>query len=174
MLDLVRATESSSVAGGALSPINGIYRHGVVGTLGTPFTNGSSFPASFAGPTFAAGWEQAGVPADDFTGLAGPASFRMGTAEFAFREIGETTLGFLVDPDNPLASFVASQALIDETGNVTFEVLDLSAIAFGPLSLTVLVVPEPGTALLAGAGLAGLSLASRARGRRRRKAARRG
>ena len=172
VLDLVRATESSSVAGGSLAPINGAYRHGAVGTLGSFFANGSSFP-SFAGPAFAAGWEQAGVPEDDFTGLAGPATFRVGTAEFVFQEIGTTTLGFRIDPNDPLTSYVASQALIDETGNVTFEDLDLSAIGFQSMSLTVFAVPEPGTAMLAGAGLAGLGFASGAR-RRRREAARRG
>ena len=119
VLDLVRATESSSVAGGSLAPINGAHRHGAIGTSGTFFANGSSFP-SFAGPTFTSGWEQAGVPEDDFTGLAGPATFRVGTAEFVFREIGTTTLGFRVDPNDPWTSYVASQALIDETGNVTF------------------------------------------------------
>lgn len=110
---------------------------------------------------------------DDLTGMAGPASFAVGTAKFVFREIGETTLGFLVDPNNPLRSYVASQAIDEVTGQVIFEPIDLSAIEFASLSLTV-VVPEPGTAMLAGAGLAGLGLASGARRRRRRRAVRRG
>jgi hypothetical protein len=164
VLDLVRATESSSVAGGALAPINGAYRHGPVGTFGTFFADGSSFPA-LAGPTWATGWEQAAVIEDDLTGLAGPASFTVGTARFVLREVGETTLGFHLDPSNGLSTALISQRHIDETGNVTFEQIDLSAIEFAPLSLTVLV-PEPGTALLAGLGLAGLALVSGARRRR--------
>jgi PEP-CTERM motif len=179
VLDIVRATETPgvTVAGGTLAPINGYYNHAAVGTrpgFGTLVLNGSSFPASFAGPTWVSGWEQAAVIYDDLTGLAGPASFAVGTAKFVFREIGETTLGFNVDPNNPLRSYVANQEADEETGQVTFVPIDLSAIDFQSLSLTVVAVPEPGTALLAGAGLAGLSLASRARARRCRKGARRG
>ena len=156
VLDLVRATESSSVAGGSLAPINGYYRHGVAdGTTGTLFTNGTSFPASFLGPTWAGGWEQAAVAADDLAGLEGPASFTVGTARFVFREVGETTLGFHLDPRNPVRTSIFNLAGIDETGNGSTRRLDLSAIEFEPLSLTV-VVPEPGSALLGGAGLAGL------------------
>ena len=166
VLDLVRATEVSSVAEGALTSINGAYRHGTLGTGGDFFENGSSFPG-LAGPTFTAGWEQAALTAASLEGLNGPASFRMGTARFVFQEVGTTTLGFLVDPTDPWRSLVMRRGRIDETGDTTLRELDLSAVEFAPFSLTVLV-PEPGTALLGGAGLLGLGLASRARAARRR------
>jgi hypothetical protein len=179
VLDLVQASETSSVAGGALAPFDPKYRHGAVATLGDLYLNGSSFQA-LAGPSFAAGWEQSGVFSDTgVTTLAGPASFAVGRATFVFREVGETTVDFPLEncqagipcplENNPWGTVVLDRVTNNVTGIVTYQEIDLAAFDFQPLRLTV-VVPEPGSALLGGAGLLGLALASRTRATRRQNA----
>ncbi len=93
-------------------------------------------------------------------GFPGPLSIRMGVATLQLASVGETTLGFYQDPASTLRTIITGvSGTLLPNDEVEFNQIPVSAIGFE--GLRIVVVPEPGTALLAGLGLGLLAARSR-------------
>lgn len=93
-------------------------------------------------------------------GFPGPLSIRMGVATLELASLGETTVGFYQDPASTLQTIITGvSGTRFPNGDVEFSQIPVSAVGFG--GLRIVVVPEPGTALLAGLGLGLLAACSR-------------
>jgi len=161
VLDIVSASETGSlVLGGKLfSNINGRYRIGPPGTVGTAVEEGESFPASFVGPTFVWGWELV-APIGDLDGIVGPETFSIGEAEFIIREPGSVTVSYY--RQSPWETLVAGQGFVFN-GSIIYEDLELGT-AVQVHSLSILAAAPNAVPMLGPIGLAiaAAALAARA------------
>ncbi|MBK7950981.1 MAG: PEP-CTERM sorting domain-containing protein [Deltaproteobacteria bacterium] len=178
VLDLASASQATDVAVGSfeLNPIvtdrwrvgdptrvdeNG---RGDVGTYYEPTVSDSR-----AGPTFLWGLEQASIVLDNAivvdilaNGVTGAGVYPIGTVDFLLREVGTTTLSYLVDDRFEFRTLVfGSRGTIFPNGEVSLSPLSVSAT--GLEALQIVVIPEPGTALGIGLGLAFLASTRRIR-----------
>jgi hypothetical protein len=172
VLDIASATETGSLVidGKLFTWINGRYRIGDPGTVGTSVEEGQSFPASFVGPTFVVGWELV-CPIGDLDGVVGPHSFSIGEAEFVIRNFGTATVSYYTQ--EPWETLVAGQGF-EFNGQITYEDLEVGTVvqvkSLAIVARATPAVPSLGPVGLGivAAGLAGAGIASVRRTRTRR------
>jgi hypothetical protein len=174
VLDIVSAVEGfgGSLGPYAFTPINSRYlltNSGErTGRIDRSFEDGNNFLDNAIGTTLMIGFEVIHPFFDDdqllreiiANGAPGPASFRLGTATFRLSDRGSTTIGFFRDPNSTFRTLVSGARGIEfNADEIEFNDIPVSGIGFG--ALNIVVVPEPSTALLLGAGLAGLAIKRR-------------
>lgn len=136
------------------------YLHGSGPDDAVPIAIGSAFPSTFDGPTQVLGWKFGPLPEND---LPVPTSLSVGTATFVLREPGTTTVDFITDADNPLATALTAVMFVESPdGFYVPVVVDLDNALLEFEGLTIQVIPEPSTAPLLAIGLIGLALRQRA------------
>lgn len=125
------------------------------------YWSANTFDDRRAGPTFFWGFEQVTTVLDEdgilldinAYGIAGAGSYRIGTIEFLLREVGTTEISYLVDPAAPWRTFVAGSNAVELSGD-QLVLTPLAISANGVAALKITVVPEPGTVVFLGLGLA--------------------
>lgn len=183
VLDVTAASEGQVIINGAqLNPLaSDIWDVNTDPTdntgAGIVYRGPSPINDTVSGPTSFYGFEQTttvfdedGILQDILTnGIAGAGVHRIGTIEFLLREVGTTEIGFFFDPTDTSAwrSFVTGSGAVF-LPNDEIQLNPLSVSAGSAMSLSITVVPEPGTALLLGLGLSVLArtVTSSARPRR--------
>lgn len=123
------------------------------------------------GGSLLSGFEQVGTVQGDANiqahvganGLASAGSYRLGTIEFLLQEVGTTQLQLLADLGAPYRSILTgANATTPSGGPAALRRLSTaSGVSLDSLRIDVVPIPEPGTALLLGLGLAGLASGAR-------------
>ncbi len=178
VLDAVGASQPSVVWLGSipLSPLAAerwnFFDPTIPGDVGPGVFGNGPFDDPYDGPTAFWGFEMTSILISDgqlldywSDGTFVPGTYRIGTLDFLLASVGTTTIGFAgpaLSHERPFGSLFTGRGVerisLDE---IDFIDLDITSGAFASLAITV--VPEPGTALLLGLGLAGLSSAGRRR-----------
>ncbi len=127
-------------------------------------SNSEALSDRHAGPTMIQGFDHVSTVLNDArivvdintNGLRGAGTYRMGTIEFLLRQVGTTQVGYWTRPTSGFRTFIAGSRGEEYPGNQV-QLTPLTLSADDLVSLTINVVPEPGTALMLGLGLIGLA-----------------
>ncbi|MCR9094603.1 MAG: PEP-CTERM sorting domain-containing protein [bacterium] len=175
VLDVVGATQPGTIFAGdiPLSPLSAstwrVFDPDDQLGDGMSFSNDGPFGDTRVGATGLWGFEMTSALITDDQlieffgdGTIQPGTYRIGTLDLLLRSIGSTTLTFggPAGQDAPYGTFFTGREIV-RIGQDELELVDLDVTGIGLASLGITVVPEPGTALLLGLGLAGLAIAGR-------------